>query len=123
MEGFFTVEGIHNVNHKPHPFMIGSKHITFAADRYSGMLGDACIADKNFPTCSQPGCNLCYEEHHSDRVLMLSLLQNLETTQARELLKEVVELECFTAEKIDGITFVETPEKYRISTTSNDSGN
>jgi hypothetical protein len=77
IEGLFEFKSITNVNHNPHPFMIGSKHIEFCSENYGGMLGDSCIQDTRFPTCSHPGCNLGYESHTSDKVLFLSLLKDL----------------------------------------------
>lgn len=112
IEGLFEFKSITNVNHNPHPFMIGSKHIKFCSENYGGMLGDSCIQDTRFPTCSHPGCNLGYESHTSDKVLFLSLLKDLaeDTAQSGLLsLKGILE-----ADKIDGISFVETPEKYRF---------
>lgn len=110
LEGFFTVKSIENINHKPHPFMIGGRHIIFASDNYNGILGEACIKDKQFPKCSHSMCNLKYEEHTSDKVLFLSLVRELTNKEVQEALKKLPLKE----NKIDGISFVETPEKFRI---------
>lgn len=113
LDGNFTVKSIENVNHKPYPFTLGPKHISFCADNYGRMLGDACITDKRFPTCSHPSCNLKYEDHTSDKVLFLQLLKNLEQLEAQKLLQSLEPL--LKEDSIDGICFVETPEKFRIS--------
>lgn len=110
LEGLFTVKSIQNVNHKPHIFMLGPNHISFASDTYSGILGDACITDERFPTCSHPGCSLRYKNHTSDKVLMLSLSRELSKAEAQEALKSLPLKE----NNIDGVVLVETPEKYRI---------
>lgn len=108
----FIVKSITNINHKPHPFMLGSNHIGFASNNYGGILGDACVNDKRFPTCSNPGCNLTYKEHTSDKVLFLQLTQNINKDEASEILKSLVDI--LKQEKIDGIIFADTPEKYRM---------
>lgn len=112
IEGLFEFKSITNVNHNPHPFMIGSKHIMFCSENYGGILGDSCIQDKRFPTCSHPGCNLGYESHTSDKVLFLSLLKDLAEDTAQSCLLSLKGI--LEADKIDGISFVETPEKYRF---------
>ena len=111
VDGYFIVKDITNINHNPHLFMLGPKHISFASDKYGGILGDACINDKNFPTCSHPGCNLRYQDHKSDRVLSLSLVKNITNVDGSRILKSLPLLE----NKINGIVFVETDEKFRIT--------
>jgi len=110
LEGLFVVKSITNVNHKPHQFMLGTNHVGFCAANYGGMLGDACIEDKGFPTCSMPGCSLRYSDHTSDRVLILSLVRNLTNEEAQKALQSLPLKE----NKIDGVCFVETPEKFRV---------
>ncbi len=110
VDGYFTVKSIMNINHDPHPFMLGPKHISFASDKYGGRLGDACINDKNFPTCSHPGCNLRYQDHKSDRVLFLYLTKDIDNDEGDDILKKIP----LTENKIDGICFIETPEKFRF---------
>lgn len=112
LKGRFKVEGIQHVNHSPHPFMIGPKHVEFCADNYYGIMGDACIEDKRFPKCSAKGCNLTYEEHTSDRVLFLKLVRNIDEQEAKALLLSITDL--LKEDKVDGITFIETPEKFRV---------
>lgn len=108
----FIIEDITNVNHKPHPFMLGPKHIKFASDNYSGMIGDSCIEDKNFPKCSHTNCYLTYKEHTSDKVLFLKLTKNITNKTANTILKSLTPV--LEKEKMDGIAFVDTVEKFRI---------
>jgi hypothetical protein len=110
VDGYFTVKSIMNINHDPHPFMLGPKHIRFASNKYMGMLGDACINDKDFPVCAHSGCSLRYQDHKSDRVLALSLVKDLTNAEANNILKTIPLIK----NKIDGIIFVDTPEKFRI---------
>lgn len=110
VDGYFIVKSITNVNYDPHPFMIGPKHIGFASDKYAGILGDSCINDKNFPTCSYPNCDLKYQDHKSDRVIMLSLVKDITNDDGNRILKSLPLID----NKIDGVVFVETPEKFRF---------
>ena len=68
--------GINHVNHKPHPFMLGSEHVAFVSDHYSGMLGEPCIQDTRFPPCAVSGCHLKYHEHTSDHVFFVRCIKN-----------------------------------------------
>jgi hypothetical protein len=63
--------------------------------------------------CGVSGCNLKFEQHISDKVAFLQLTGNLTQQQAHEKLQSVTDI-C-TEYKIDGFTFVETPEQFRIS--------
>jgi len=49
----------------PHPYCIGPKHVGYAADHCSGLLGkDAIIeAEKHNAHCMVKGCTLTFEEH------------------------------------------------------------
>jgi len=112
LKELFEFKDISHVNYKPHPFMLGPKHIEFSADKYSGILGDPCINDKNFPLCSNPGCTLSYKEHTSDRVLFLSLTRDMTREEAQEVLMGIKPI--LEKENIDGVAFIETDQKFRI---------
>ena len=49
----------------PHPYMIGAKHVGYAADHHMGMLGKEAIieGEKQGITCEMKGCALTYDEH------------------------------------------------------------
>ena len=105
----FVFEAILAVNHKPHPYVIGPKHVAHASDHYCGRLGEATL--EAIP-CAFPRCNLSYDEHTFDRVCFVKLTRNASEDEAREALKALVDE--FEKDKIDGVTFIETPEQYRI---------
>lgn len=110
---YFTVKSITNVNHKPHPFMIGPGHVKHASDKFGGRLGTEAIesAERAGIYCYQKGCQLPYDQHKSDKVCFLQFTGNYRQSELNEKLKacEAVMLR----EKIDGFGFVETDEKYR----------
>jgi hypothetical protein len=94
----------------PHPYTIGSKHVAHAADNHSGMLGDYAIrsGEKLGIKCCQPGCNLSYDDHKSDRAVMIEI-----AADAPEDLNEVEGLHAYLLEckelaescGIDGFAF------------------
>ncbi len=90
---------ITTVNHKPDIFCISPEH--FPKD------GSMFIKPEQAPcyNCKQP-----VENHTYDTVLFLKLTEDIELDRAQELLKSLPLIE----DKIDGVVFVETKEKYRI---------
>jgi len=110
----FTVMSIGNINHKPHPYCITPQHLKH--NPHSIYLGEEQIQQMESSRgsmCGVSGCNLKFEQHISDKVAFLQLTGNLTQQQAHEKLQSVTDI-C-TEYKIDGFTFVETPEQFRIS--------
>lgn len=103
------VKEILAVNHKPHPYVIGSRHVAYAADHCSGMLTEHAIEDaerKKAAKCAHPGCHEPYRKHTHDTVAIIIFCRDLTTEELRtELLKLK---DKFEAEKIDGFAFLET---------------
>lgn len=113
-DGPFIVKSITGVNHRPHPYVIGPRHIGWASDHWNGMLGKAAIKDfeAHGGHCAHPNCTLPLDQHTYDTVLFLSLKKDVLKEDARDILAPVGEQ--MQKDKIDGLCFVETPEKYRI---------
>lgn len=99
---FAHVESINEVNFKPHPFVIGVKHVVHASDHHSGMLGDATI---NAIPCDQ--CNRPRSEHTFDRVAFVVLDRDLTKTELQAWLLSFGEEWCKKHE-IDGFGFIKT---------------
>lgn len=61
----------------PHPYMIGPKHVTHAADHFGGLLSKEAIEDgeKRGIHCAQWGCKLSYEKHET--ALLIGCLQEI----------------------------------------------
>ena len=97
--GIFVLETVTDINHRPHPFMIGPRHISHATDHHYGVLGEATL--KAVP-CAHPGCKLPYESHISDKVMALKLIRNATNNEAQEALKTIV------YDNIDGFVFIKT---------------
>lgn len=105
-----TVKSVQDVNHKPHPYVIGSRHVKHASEHHSGMLGEETMKAVQ---CAHPHCNLPYDQHTSDKVLFLSLKQH---TTRDELQIELLETSTvMIANNVDGLAFVETEEEFRIT--------
>ena len=107
-QDLFKVLSVDDVNHKPHPYMIGPRHITYASDHHSGRLGEEILKAVQ---CAHVDCRLSYEEHTSDNVCFLQLLRNGTNEEAQTVLKALVDT---IDNLVDGFAFVETPEKYRM---------
>jgi hypothetical protein len=106
----FVCKDIMNVNHNPHPYTIGPKHIDYASKYHGGMIGqEAC---DNVP-CAVPNCRLSYDKHTSDKVLFLQLKRNATPDEAQPFFDSIKDT--LLELKIDGVSFVETPEKFRIA--------
>jgi hypothetical protein len=106
----FTLESITRVNHRPHPFTVGSRHVVHASDHHGGMLGEATL--RAVP-CAHRGCRASFEDHTSDHVMFLKLTRHATNAEAQTALKALAAAGV-EADGIDGFGFVETPEKFRV---------
>ncbi len=99
------VKSILSINHSPHPFTIGSKHVAFASDKYGGMLGDSAINNPDFPPCAARGCSLSYDEHTYNTVLVLELTKDANNKEVQAVLESINEE--IESDKLDGYVFIE----------------
>lgn len=105
-----ALASIIGVNHKPHPYMIGPSHVAYASDYNGGIINESVINDVK---CAYPGCNLLYDHHTYDRVMFLELKRDCTSKEINDVLLELKEK--MVEDDIDGICFVETKEKFRIT--------
>lgn len=106
----FMFMGLNEVNHSPHPYMIGANHVKYAADNHGGSLGaETCKAVR----CAHPRCNTPYEDHTSDLVCFLQLKRNCTQKEGSAALRGMVKH--LGEDAFDGLSFVETEEKFRIT--------
>jgi hypothetical protein len=108
-DGLLKAVGIHEVNHKPHPFTVGPKHVKEASDHNGGVLSEE-ICEKI--QCAHKGCQLPYSEHESDKTLFLQLTRDVKNSEANEQLVKIKE--SLLENNVDGIAFVDSEEKYRF---------
>ena len=110
VQDVFKLKSIDNVNHKPHPYMLGPRHVQHANENHYGGLG---VETLKAVQCAQPNCKYTYEEHTSEEVCFLQLMKNSTNEEVGKVLKELVDTlgEAF----VDGFAFVETKEKYRVT--------
>ena len=120
MAGCFTVRAVEHVNHRPHPFMVGTAAVALAS-RGSGILSKA-VCDTvgcdwreghNPGRASGPRCGLPTDAHKSDHVLCLSLVRHLSNAEATAALRALVPM--LEADKLDGVVLIDTPEHYRVA--------
>lgn len=94
--------GLHEINHEPHVYMVGPKHIAKAADENGGVLSEDIL--ETMP-CAHKKCKLSYREHTSEQTLMLTLTRDVLNSEANdELIKLKNEL---IINQVKGVSFVE----------------
>jgi hypothetical protein len=101
---------IERVNHKPHPYTIGPKHVAWASEHSGGSLTEETF--KKVP-CAARGCQLSYAEHTSDEAAFVQLTRNATGDEIRTILKRSTEK--LGDKFVDGFVFVETKEKFRVT--------
>ena len=116
-QDLYRCKSVDNINHNPHPYMIGPKHVVYASDNHSGRLGeDAILAGEKAGkcNCAHPGCNIPYESHSKgNKVAFLQLLRNGTNDEASKVLKDLVDQ--LGENFVEGFVFVDTDEKFRIN--------
>jgi hypothetical protein len=110
---FALVKDITNVNYKPHPFTVGPEHVEYAVKHNFGHL-DESVA-RAVPCAARirgKRCNFSYDDHISDRLALVQLKRNCESSEMQTWLQSLISWA--TSVHIDGFTFVDTPQHYRI---------
>ena len=98
---------ITDINHKPHPYTIGTRHVGWASDHWNGMLGTDAIedAERNGIRCAARGCNLTLAQHTSDKVMAVTLNDDRDREGIQEELKIVIDHE-IEKDGIQGFIFI-----------------
>lgn len=111
----FTVLKVDYCNFKPHPYVIGVRHVVHASDHHSGMLGEETLRaiPCEYRSADGTGCHVPHDQHTHDTVLFLQLCRNLGNKEAADALFAIKDE--MVADKIDGFAFVESDEKFRIA--------
>lgn len=104
-QDLLKISKVDDVNHKPHPFTIGAKHLkenrTYLTKEIAINIG-----------CAHPDCELSYEEHTSDNAAFIQLLRNGTHKERVNIFKKL--LGNIGEDFVDGFVFIETEEKFRI---------
>lgn len=104
-----SVKGFIEENHKPHPFKVGAKHQLAAEEENEGVLTEEIC--ERIP-CEHLYCNLSYEEHTSDKILILQLTRDAEQV---DVMNELVLLKLIMSENnIKAVQFADTEEGYQF---------
>lgn len=108
LNGSFITRGIHHVNHKPHPFVIGPRHLANSDSMYLDPDSAPCAyAEKGM---MRNTCQLSYKEHTASKVLFLECSKDVLEEEATKLIKRLP----LQDDGIDGIAFVESTHGYKI---------
>ncbi len=113
----FFLKSILQLNHDPHPYTIGPKHVAYAADNWGGSLGANAIREGeqiNAIKCAHPNCNIPYSQHKYDTVMAIQLMRHGTNKEGDTFLKDLVK-KFDKTDKIDGFVMVETKEEYRLT--------
>ena len=102
--GVFTVHDITEINHKPHMYTIGAKHVVHASKN------NGCMTHIG---CAHPHCGMDYVSHTFDTVVALKLLRNVTSDEANDVMQAYLPI--MEKEGIDGAIFIETEECFRIA--------
>jgi len=102
--GVLQAKEVTCINHRPHMYMVGSKHIGYASDRHNGILDERTL--ETIP-CAHPKCRTSYSGHTYDTVMLLKLKRNATNKEIQTVLKEAVDLG-MEADGIDGFVFIKT---------------
>lgn len=109
--GVLVLRDVITVNHKPHPFMVGPKHVAHASDHCGGMLGEETL---NKIPCSARGCGMPYKDHTYDTVIAVSLARDCIQADIQSTLEEFCKENdaAIKHDKIDGFIFVKNNFSY-----------
>ncbi len=102
------IKEIMGINHRPHMYMVGSKHVVHASDHCGGKLGEETM--KAIP-CAHPRCGMAYEDHTYDTVMGLELTCDTTGEEVQKALKIIVDGNDMEDDGIDGFIFVENKFK------------
>jgi hypothetical protein len=99
---FAEIVEVINVNFKPHPYVIGGRHVALASDKYGGMLTEDVL--RQVP-CASTGCTLSFDNHKSDKVAFVRLKRHTKQAELQEWLRSL--LGWAEENKLDGFAFLE----------------
>ena len=103
------VRGFDERNHKPHQFTVGAKHQLAAEKENKGVMTEELL--QRIP-CEHLYCNLPYEEHTSEKTMVLQLTRDATTTEVNE---ELVKIKSAMQDNnVKSAAFADTVEKYKF---------
>jgi len=107
---FLKFKDIIAANFDPHPVMISPTHIEYANNHNGGIIDESVL--KEIGCKHVGGCNIPFDEHRHDNILLLQLRDNCTKEDITEHISSLKS--DMKSDKITGLTFVDTPEEYRI---------
>ena len=114
---FAHVEKIDAIAYHPHPYMVGVRHVTLAAERYGGMLGEEVC--RQLP-CAWKGkdgnsgvpCHVPYEQHMVEKAAFVVLERDVKN---KELGSWLFSLKPWAEEKqLAGFAFPNMNKPYKV---------
>lgn len=108
-EGKLKVAGIHEEDHKPHPFTVSDEHTEYAKEHNEGVLSEDICDELG---CKHPDCTLKYDQHESDKTLVLQLTSDITQDDAHEELKKIKLL--LRSHAVAKVAFADSEEGYKF---------
>ena len=103
------VRGFDERNHRPHQFTVGAKHQVAAEKENKGVMTEELL--QRIP-CEHLYCNLPYEEHTSEKTMVLQLTRDASTVEVNE---ELVKIKSAMQDNnVKSVAFADTVEKYKF---------
>lgn len=103
------VSGIHEEDHKPHPFTVGPKHIEEANEKNEGVITEEIC--EMFP-CEHQDCSLSYTDHTSTKTLVLQLKRDVLHSEAHAELAKIKP--ALMKHDVVRVAFADTEEHYKF---------
>ena len=108
-DSMLSAKGFIEENHRPHQFRVGAKHQLAAEKENEGVMTEEIC--QRIP-CEHLHCNLKYEEHTSDKMLILQLTRDAEQA---DVMNELVKVKALiTDHDIKNVQFADTEEGYQF---------
>lgn len=107
--------GFDETKHTPHQFRVGAKHQLAAEKENEGIMTEEIC--QRIP-CEHLHCNLSYEEHTSDKTMVLQLTRD---ATPKEVNEELVKIKSAMQEhNVKSAAFADTEEKFKFLTDEHD---
>ena len=101
--------GFDEHNYRPHQFTVGYKHQNAAQKENKGVMTEEIL--QRIP-CEHLYCNLKYEEHTSEKKLILQLTRDATTVEVNE---ELIKIKPAMQENdVKSAAFADTEEKFKF---------
>jgi hypothetical protein len=101
--------GFDERNHRPHQFTVGAKHQLAAEKENKGVMTEEIL--QRIP-CEHLYCNMKYEEHTTEKTVVLQLTRDATSVEVNEELVKIKSL--MQDNNVKSAAFADTTEKFKF---------